>query len=102
MERSRQSCFWCCLTLIAACKSVGFGAARFAAFLATVPSRRAVATVMGSGAGQSCGLKAAAAALEHHPTKGEVVKLVPLTFDRCGRWFESQCRHTLSVLGGFG
>ncbi len=36
------------------------------------------------------------------PTKGEVVKLAPTTFDRCGRWFESQCRHTLSVLGGFG
>ena len=35
-------------------------------------------------------------------TKGEVVKLAPTTFDRCGRWFESQCRHTLSVLGGFG
>jgi Reverse transcriptase (RNA-dependent DNA polymerase) len=36
------------------------------------------------------------------PTKGDVVKLAPLTFDRCGRWFESQCRHKLSVLGGFG
>ena len=35
------------------------------------------------------------------PTKGEVVKLAPTTFDRCGRWFESQCRHTLSVLGGY-
>ena len=38
----------------------------------------------------------------HLSTKGEVVKLAPTTFDRCGRWFESQCRHTLSVLGGFG
>jgi hypothetical protein len=37
-----------------------------------------------------------------NPTKGEVVKLAPTIFDRCGRWFESQCRHTLSVLGGFG